>query len=400
MNARRIALVLLLLLFAMTGVGISNAQAAGLCVHPKGAGNCFTTIQAAVDAANDGDTILIRTGKYVEQVTILDKDLSLIGANGVIVQAPLGMQDTMSAVAGVEGRPIILAANADVTLRNLTIDGFNSADANPYLDGITFVSAGGVIRDNVIKNVSFADPQPVYQGNGIVVANQMATPRTIVISGNRITKFNSVGITVFAETDPMSPAESTLTAHILNNQIVAQGENSVIDQWGIFLGGYSFATPQTSVTGTIKGNRVRDALMSAPYMLPGVGIVTMYTHDVVVKDNAVENSNVGVAANLSFTSQIKGNKIIGPQAMGTGSTGLIFSGSDSSIAENEFQKLDLGLMLVVDDPLFGSATNTALDGNKFEKVAMDMLTGAVNSSMSTFSTQAVPEQAERRFGPR
>jgi len=93
--------IFLILLLGIAVLGNSVAYAAGLCVHPTGAGRCFTSIQAAVDAANSGDRIIIRPGKYVEQVTILGKDLTLVGRSGVVVQAPEAMQDTLSLVAGV-----------------------------------------------------------------------------------------------------------------------------------------------------------------------------------------------------------------------------------------------------------------------------------------------------------
>lgn len=409
MIIRRIAIVTLLLLM-MTGLATSSAEAAGQCVHPTGAGRCFASIRAAVDAAQDGDYITIRKGKYSEQVSIIGKNLTLIGQSGAVIEAPPGMQDTLSAVAGIEGRPIILVAGADVTIRNLTIDGRNSAEQNPFLDGITFISAGGVIRDNLVKNIGFGEPRlplidgyPSYQGNGIVVANQMATPRSIVISDNRLMKFNSVGITVFAETDPENPAESTLTANIVDNTITAQGKNDVIDQWGIFLGGYSFAAPQLSVTGIIAGNQIRDALTTAPHPLPGIGIVTSYTHDVQIADNVIENVNLGMAANLAFTAGITGNRVNGSKRPEPGSMGLILSGSDSYVAENDFNRLELGIMLMVEDPTFGSATNTALDENQFESVGLDLLTGAGSSmTMTAMSLQAeaAPVEAARRFGPR
>jgi pectin methylesterase-like acyl-CoA thioesterase len=56
-------------------------------VHPAGAGQCYTSIQAAVDAASDGDEIIIRAGKYSEQVTVIGKNLSLVGRDGAVVQA-------------------------------------------------------------------------------------------------------------------------------------------------------------------------------------------------------------------------------------------------------------------------------------------------------------------------
>ncbi len=397
--------IIMVLLLAMLAAGASVAQAAGLCVHPTGASKCFSSIQEAVDAANDGDRITIRSGTYVEQITILEKDLTLIGQSGAVIEAPHDMQDTMSAVAGVEGRPIILVAGADVTLRGLIVDGRNSAAENPFLDGITFVSAGGQIRNNVIRDIGFGEPtlpvidgQPLYQGNGIVVANQMATARTIVIAENRVTEFNSVGITVFAETDPMNPAESTLTAHITDNVIVAQGANDVIDQWGIFLGGYNFSEPQFSVTGTIEGNNVSDTLTVAPHPLPGVGIATLFTHDVSIRQNSVENANLGVVSNLSFNAALTRNQIVGPKMQGSGTMGLLLSGSDMWVAENRLKSLDVGLFLMVDDPAFGSALNTSLDDNGFDKVAVDIMTGALTPVAAASMREAAP--ITRRFGPR
>jgi len=49
----------------------------------------FTTIQEAVDASNDGDTILVHAGTYAEAVLITDKtDLVLKAAGKVIVDPP------------------------------------------------------------------------------------------------------------------------------------------------------------------------------------------------------------------------------------------------------------------------------------------------------------------------
>jgi hypothetical protein len=240
---------------------------------------------------------------------------------------------------------------------------------------------------------------PSYQGNGIVAANMSATPRTITIERNRITGFNSVGITVFANADPNNPALATLTANILHNIVVAQGANDVIDQWGIFLGGYDFAEPQYSVTGTIRGNQVSDALKLTPYPLPSVGIITLNTYNVEIADNSIENNNVGIAANLAFSARIAENRINGPQV--PGSAGLILSGSDTAVQQNRFKRLDLGILLMVDDPMFGSALNTSLDENRFEKVAVDLMTGAGPTAELTATTlQAEPQKIAPHFGPR
>jgi hypothetical protein len=57
------------------------ARAAVLCVSPTGAGGCQTTIQAAVDLAGAGDTIVIGAGVYYEAVSVnaSKEGLKLVG---------------------------------------------------------------------------------------------------------------------------------------------------------------------------------------------------------------------------------------------------------------------------------------------------------------------------------
>ena len=51
-----------LILQGTVGLGYRVAQPAALRVHPTGAGQGFTSIQAAVNAAQNGDRIRIRDG--------------------------------------------------------------------------------------------------------------------------------------------------------------------------------------------------------------------------------------------------------------------------------------------------------------------------------------------------
>jgi hypothetical protein len=367
--------IILILLLGVALLGNSAAYAAGLCVHPTGAGRCFTSIQAAVDAANSGERILIRPGKYVEQVTILGKDLTLVGRAGVVVQAPVEMQDTLSPVAGVEGRPIILAADAEVTVRDLTVDGANSAENNPFLFGIVYINADGVVGNNLVKNIGFGTPtlpivdgQPSYQGEGILVVNFGATPRTVTIEQNRIVNYNSSGITIFAQGLPEDPTLGSLTAHVLDNTVVGSGENEILGQWGIFYGGYENA----QITGTLKGNRIRDLLTVNLYPTPGLGIATRLTTNVEIADNEFENVNMG----------------------------LTLSGWYTQVLKNQFKKSDIGILLFAEDPDFGSAIGAMLDGNEFAHVAMDMMTGPGGMFGASAKFEAATESAQPKRLPR
>ena len=390
--------MLALILIVLIGTGNSLAYASSLCVHPTGAGRCFTSIQAAVDAADNGDRIIIRAGKYVEQVTISGKNLTLNGRPGAILQAPAEMEDTLSPIFGFPGRPILLVTDAEVTVRDLILNGANSAENNPFLQGITFLNAGGVIRGNVVKDVGFGEPrlpldengEPVYQGDAIVVINFLATPRTVEITENWITNFNNNGILVDAEADLNDPFAATLTAHVTNNVVVASGPTDAIDQWGIFIGGFGFADPQSSVTGTISGNRLRDLVTVGAHPLPSIGVVMFNPANLEVSNNTIENVNIGLAANRVVGVQITRNQITGPGPDVFGSSGLLISGTDSYVFENRFKKLDTGILLFVEDPDLGSALNTVMDENRFDHVAMDIMTGpgAPMVMMTATSTQA------------
>jgi hypothetical protein len=403
MKIGRLVLVILVLAI-ITALASNVVHAAGLCVHPEGAGRCFTSIQSAVDAANDGDRITIRPGTYREQITILGKSLTLIGQSGAVIQAPADMEDTLSSIGGVEGRPIILVTGAEVTIRDLTIDGANSAEDNPFLQGITFINAGGVIHHNLIKDVGFGGPrlpinengEPLYQGEGILVVNFEATSRTVSITENRIINYNNSGITVFAEADPSNPTVANLTAHVVDNTIIGWGPNDVLDQWGIFFGGFNFADPQFSITGTLRGNRIRDQITLAPHPLPGVGIATINTYNVEMANNVIENTNISLAANQAFSARILDNQFVGLQPEVAGSIGLLLSGSDTQVIRNRFKNLELGILLHVEDSNFGSAVNTAMDENRFENVTVDVLTGPGASMTGAART----EHTRPRLRPR
>src|SRR6185295_11974816 len=68
------------LLLVIAGSALS-ASAAVRCVNPLGAGTCSATIQGAVDAAAEGDTIVIGAGTYYENVIVNKAGLKLQGAS-------------------------------------------------------------------------------------------------------------------------------------------------------------------------------------------------------------------------------------------------------------------------------------------------------------------------------
>ena len=73
----------LMLSFSLAAVIVpaGTAKAATLCVNPGGTGGCYASIQAAVDDAGSGDTIVVAAGTYNENVIVSVANLTLQGAN-------------------------------------------------------------------------------------------------------------------------------------------------------------------------------------------------------------------------------------------------------------------------------------------------------------------------------
>ena len=81
---RAAAILLATLLFAVSiaGAGIAGSRliaADGTIVVDQSGSGDFTTVAEAVAAAQDGDTVLIKPGRYAESVAVIGKDLPNLG---------------------------------------------------------------------------------------------------------------------------------------------------------------------------------------------------------------------------------------------------------------------------------------------------------------------------------
>ncbi len=94
-----------------------------------GAGG-FATIQEAVNAAGNGDTILIAEGTYVEQVQIDGKsDLTLIGVGEVTIKAPADVIETARSSSDREMHSVVTIENGtNIKLDNINVDGDGRGD--------------------------------------------------------------------------------------------------------------------------------------------------------------------------------------------------------------------------------------------------------------------------------
>jgi len=252
--------------------------------------DAFATIQEGVDAA--GVACEVAPGTYVEQV-IINKDIALHGQPGATIESP-GSQTYRIAESGAIFDPIVFVyggtlvgdlvsgpetVDADVT--GFEIDGQNRASGGSRFVGILYRNASGEISGNTIHNMFDSDGEgDGPQTFGILVYGDS----NVQIIGNAISDFSRGGIGIMGDAgpapDPVALVEgNVVTGNGLEAQTGWSAENGIQIGYG--------------ATGEIVGNTVTDCRVNNPYWA-ATAIMVVDTHDVVVADNYVGNSDIGI----------------------------------------------------------------------------------------------------------
>ena len=136
----RILVVLFGITLAATVLVLLRAAEAATVRHVNrsdagcgGQAPCYGSIQAAVNAAQAGDTVQIQAGTYVEQVSVTGKNATTWSeASRILIQAdpgaPVGSVVLYGAVVQcMQGHAIRIQQSRFVTIRGLTITGAGGA---------------------------------------------------------------------------------------------------------------------------------------------------------------------------------------------------------------------------------------------------------------------------------
>jgi hypothetical protein len=138
------------------------ALAANLCVG--GAPGCFSTLQAAVSAAHDGDTITIAPGRYAGGVTI-DVSVKIVGAGaGPTVIRGGGSVLTIGAYGA--------SAEPTVSISGVTITGGvarSSPESVPFIGEDGVIARGGGVE--IPPNADFTGGATVTISNSVITGN-------------------------------------------------------------------------------------------------------------------------------------------------------------------------------------------------------------------------------------
>jgi len=348
----------------------------------------YATIQAAVDAASSGDEIQIAPGVYTNQVVITNKNLTLSGP-GAVLRATPGMQQSLMPIVGTSAVVVPLFAifeSTNVVVSGLTLEGERLATSQPGpFIGIRFLAAGGRVEDCRITGFRGTNIDTPNGGQGVAIAN----PHRFGIGQINLdilrSTFADNAISIVLRGDVPSPPDPSWNPGLLSttftvddNIIIGNGPDTNGPQRGIFI--------WAGAGGEVKGNTITD------HAYTDLTDPNPFSFGIVAEDAADFNQGKPLAAlqPVRFEGNIlRDNQIDLLLVRGDGSTivnnsfegstpgyrpsGLAFSGENVLVGTNRFSDMDTGIVLLGNDPDFGTyfgiASNAVLIANGFCNVA-------------------------------
>jgi parallel beta-helix repeat protein len=271
--------------------------AVGLTVTPTALADdvvVLSTIQAAVDAAQPGDTVVVPPGRYHESVTIATSGITIRGSRGAVLDAT-GFSTGIRAASG-PGGPVC----PPLALRDLAVDGLRIEGA--AFTGVFFRGVDG-----------FALRDGAYSGNRLYAVFPVCS-RNGVIEGNHVEGTNDgaiyVGSSDHVVVERNHATDSTAGILIENSTDIVVRENTTI---GNTAGIVTFVLPGLAVPVTedvlvernivMQNNRpnpVQPSPLDPISQLPaGIGILTIGADRVLVRENRVvgnDSGGIGVIA--------------------------------------------------------------------------------------------------------
>lgn len=160
--------------------GLSNSTSARTKLYREGQGTWWVpddagTIQAAIDAANPGDTVLVKSGTYYEYNIHMKSEITLLGetgeANGVTIDAGgegrIMYCEDLSTSTTIKGFTI---TNGDIELM-MNGAGIYLANSSPEIVNCDFISNNATGHGGAIQCIFLSSPHIVncvFEGNSVM----------------------------------------------------------------------------------------------------------------------------------------------------------------------------------------------------------------------------------------
>jgi predicted outer membrane repeat protein len=197
----------------------------------------FTSIQAAIDAADAGDTIVICDGHYNEDITI-SKDLTLVAADG----------DEVEIDGTGDGSVVTVPAGVTSTVRGVKItDGTGTLNAGALSGGAVFNQGDLTVADSILQDNTAEFGGAIFNATGAqltldntVVQENDAKSNTRRTFGGAIYNRFGAGVNVINRSAIVENEADNGGAIYSNGELTISGQSQIADNDANFSGGGLF----------------------------------------------------------------------------------------------------------------------------------------------------------------
>ncbi|WP_380785607.1 VCBS domain-containing protein [Sphingomonas sp. R86521] len=356
----------------------------------------FTTVQAAVNAAGSGGTVLINGGTYTEQVSVNEFDgltIKAVAGTTVTIVAPPVLHITGEKTNGVDVSAVInVTDSTNVSIQGIHIDGAgaggSSVGENEF-SGVFFENSSGGLYNVDVAHIRDAYVGPGgalsggQRGRAVLVDNGDHAPGLVFeMSGGSISDFQKNGLVVtnaVLNVHGVAITGSGPTGALAQNGIVTFDSSGVITNNVVSALGY--VGNASSATGILVYSGNHDLAVTANTVTGAIAdshFVGIYVDNNVsggsVTGNTVSNADTGIVVDGIVgpdTIAVSGNTVTASDAgleFGPDNTDALIAHTISGTALSDYLQgaagADTLTGLVGDDTLYGFDGNDTLYGNQ------------------------------------
>ena len=296
----------------------------------------FRTIQEAINAASSGDTILVRSGTYHENI-VVNKSLSLVGEGA-----------DRTTISGKTTGKIVIVSASRVTITGFTIQGSGGTQPKPYDIGIFF--ANPVTSSNISHNIiaghgygislrgSFHSVESNYVIENTIGGIYLNGSSNNAITRNNVTGPGKTGIFIAWPSSNNVLRYNKMTGSELNLHLYSfdlQGFINDIDTSNTVNGKpvYYWISKTNQVVPRDAGtvyliNSVNMTVQDLELSNSAMGVLLAYTNGSTVQRNNITNCSNGIRVQSSSNNTLKGNNIY------AGDFGIVLVGSSGNTVIN------------------------------------------------------------------